>query len=146
MSRIAVYPGSFDPVTNGHLDIIRRAAKMFDKVIVLVSYNVKKNGGTFTPAERVEFIKRCINIKNVTVDSYQGKEFDIVIISGTRSNTHADSRKSLGFIDCSASRINVALSRARKVLVMVADADTYRRNSHFSNFIEYVKDEGYYGT
>ena len=73
------------------------------------------------------------------------KEFDIVIISGTRSNTHADSRKSLGFIDCSASRINVALSRARKVLVMVADADTYRRNSHFSNFIEYVKDEGYYG-
>ena len=51
MSRIAVYPGSFDPVTNGHLDIIRRAAKMFDKVIVLVSYNVKKNGGTFTPPE-----------------------------------------------------------------------------------------------
>lgn len=82
MSRIAVYPGSFDPVTNGHLDIIRRAAKMFDKVIVLVSYNVKKNGGTFTPAERVEFIKRCINIKNVTVDSYQGLLADYVKISG----------------------------------------------------------------
>lgn len=82
MKRIAVYPGSFDPVTNGHLDIIRRAAKMFDKVIVLVSYNVKKNGGTFTPAERVEFIKRCINIKNVTVDSYQGLLADYVKISG----------------------------------------------------------------
>lgn len=82
MSRIAVYPGSFDPVTNGHLDIIRRAAKMFDKVIVLVSYNVKKNGGTFSPAERVEFIKRCINIKNVTVDSYQGLLADYVKISG----------------------------------------------------------------
>lgn len=82
MSRIAVYPGSFDPVTNGHLDIIRRAAKMFDKVIVLVSYNVKKNGGTFTPAERVEFIRRCINIKNVTVDSYQGLLADYVKISG----------------------------------------------------------------
>ena len=86
------------------------------------------------------------NIACNTVDSYQGKEFDIVIVSGTRSNTHTDSRKSLGFIDCSASRINVALSRARKLLIMVADADTYRRNSHFSNFIEYVKDEGYYGT
>ena len=85
------------------------------------------------------------NISCNTVDSYQGKEFDIVIISGTRSNTHTESRKSLGFIDASASRINVALSRARKLLIMVADADTYRRNSHFSNFIEYVKDEGYYG-
>jgi len=81
-----------------------------------------------------------------TVDSYQGKEFDIVIVSGTRSNSHTDSRKSLGFIDASPSRINVALSRARKLLIMVADADTYRRNTHFGNFIEYVKDEGYYGT
>ena len=81
-----------------------------------------------------------------TVDSYQGKEFDIVIVSGTRSNNHTDSRKSLGFIDASPSRINVALSRARKLLIMVADADTYRRNTHFGNFIEYVKDEGYYGT
>ncbi|MBR5233186.1 MAG: pantetheine-phosphate adenylyltransferase [Clostridia bacterium] len=82
MSRIAVYPGSFDPVTNGHLDIIKRAAKMFDKVIVLVSYNAKKHGGTFTPPERVEFIRRCINIKNVTVDSYQGLLADYVKISG----------------------------------------------------------------
>ncbi len=82
MSRIAVYPGSFDPVTNGHLDIIRRASKMFDKVIVLVSYNAKKHGGTFTPSERVEFIRRCVNIKNVVVDSYQGLLADYVKISG----------------------------------------------------------------
>ena len=82
MSRIAVYPGSFDPITNGHLDIIRRAAKMFDKVIVLVSYNARKNGGTFTPAERVEFIRRCVNIPNVSVESYQGLLADYVKIAG----------------------------------------------------------------
>ena len=80
--RIAVYPGSFDPVTNGHLDIIDRAAKMFDKVIVLVSYNIRKNGGTFTPQERVEFIKRSVKAPNVQVESYQGLLADFVKISG----------------------------------------------------------------
>ncbi len=80
--RIAVYPGSFDPITNGHLDIIRRASKMFDKVIVLVSYNAKKRGGTFSPAERVDFIKRCVDIPNVVVDSYQGLLADYVTIAG----------------------------------------------------------------
>ncbi len=83
MSRIAVYPGSFDPVTNGHLDIIKRAAKMFDKVIVLVSYNVKKAGGTFSIPERVDFIRRSItDLQNVTVDSYTGLLADYVTISG----------------------------------------------------------------
>ena len=82
MNRIAVYPGSFDPITNGHLDIIRRASKMFDKVIVLVSYNARKHGGTFTPPERVEFIKRCVNLPNVIVDSYQGLLADYVRIAG----------------------------------------------------------------
>ncbi len=80
--RIAVYPGSFDPVTNGHLDIIRRAAKMFDKVIVLVSYNIRKSGGTFTPQERVEFIRKSVHLPNVQVESYQGLLADFVRISG----------------------------------------------------------------
>lgn len=79
MSRTAVYPGSFDPVTNGHLDIIKRASKMFDKIIVLVSYNAKKSGGTFPISERVEFIKRSIkDLPNVTVDSYTGLLADYV--------------------------------------------------------------------
>ena len=133
-----------------------------DRIIELIKQFLSNNEGRKLDIGIISFYKGQVNLidkrlkesfptsvlENIscnTVDSYQGKEFDIVIISGTRSNTHADSRKSLGFIDCSASRINVALSRARKVLVMVADADTYRRNSHFSNFIEYVKDEGYYG-
>ena len=83
MSRIAVYPGSFDPVTNGHLDIIKRAAKVFDKVIVLVSYNAKKCGGTFQIPERVDFIKRSIkDLPNVVVDSYTGLLADYVKIAG----------------------------------------------------------------
>ena len=69
---IAICPGSFDPVTNGHLDIITRAANMFDKVIVVVATNsTKKN--SFTPEERVEMIKKCIpDLKNVEVEHYSG--------------------------------------------------------------------------
>ena len=85
------------------------------------------------------------NISCNTVDSYQGKEFDIVILSGVRSNTATTPEKSLGFIHYSASRINVALSRAKKLLIVVADADTYRKTDHFKHFIDYVKTEGYYG-
>ena len=79
-----------------------------------------------------------------TVDSYQGKEFDIVIVSGVRSNSFSTAAKSLGFIQYSPSRINVALSRAKRLLIMVADADTYRKNEYFQKFIYYVKKEGYY--
>ena len=71
---IAICPGSFDPITVGHLDIIRRSAKLFDKVIVVVMVNYKKrNSGMFTPEERVEFIKRCTaDMENVEVDNYSG--------------------------------------------------------------------------
>ena len=52
MERIAVCPGSFDPVTVGHLDIITRASKLFDQVIVLVSKNIMKNNACFSPQEQ----------------------------------------------------------------------------------------------
>ena len=69
-----ICPGSFDPVTVGHLDIIRRSALMFDKVIVLVMTNYhKKNTYAFTAEERVSLLKRCVDsIPNVEVDSYDG--------------------------------------------------------------------------
>ena len=56
--KIAVYPGSFDPITNGHLDILSRACKVFDKVIVLVAHNPNKHSN-FTPEERVKMIKEA---------------------------------------------------------------------------------------
>lgn len=59
MERIALYPGSFDPWTNGHLDILSRAVKMFDKIIVTVAVNNKKNA-VFTGEERIELIRESI--------------------------------------------------------------------------------------
>jgi pantetheine-phosphate adenylyltransferase len=73
MRRIAVCPGSFDPITLGHLDVITRTAKMFDKVLVVVMTNFRKPTGSFTVAERMDFIKRCTSdLPNVIVDSYDG--------------------------------------------------------------------------
>ena len=78
----AICPGSFDPVTYGHLDIISRASKMFNKVIVVVaSNNSKKN--SFSPQERVEMIKKCIgNLKNVEVEHYDGLLADYAAAKG----------------------------------------------------------------
>ena len=70
--RIAIYPGSFDPVTNGHLDIIERAASLFDKLIVAVSLNPGKNP-LFTVEERLEMLSGVTrDFKNVKIDSYKG--------------------------------------------------------------------------
>jgi pantetheine-phosphate adenylyltransferase len=76
----AVYPGSFDPITYGHIDIIKRAAKLFDEVIIAVGENPEKKL-TFSKKERVEFIEKSllengVKIENVTVDS-----FDELLIS-----------------------------------------------------------------
>ena len=70
--RIAVCPGSFDPITKGHLDIIKRASLLFDKVIVVVLQNPAKVT-TFTADERVDFIRRVTaDIPNVEADSFSG--------------------------------------------------------------------------
>lgn len=67
--KTAIYPGSFDPVTLGHLNIIKRAAAIFDELIVCVSVNSAKDTGLFTPEERVELIRRVTeDIPNVKVD------------------------------------------------------------------------------
>lgn len=90
--RIGVCPGSFDPVTNGHLDIIMRASKMFDKVIVAVLNNSSKNS-LFTVEERIEMLKSsCSGFDNVEVDAFSGLLIDFlkiknadVIIKGLRA-------------------------------------------------------------
>ncbi|MDE6408608.1 MAG: pantetheine-phosphate adenylyltransferase [Anaeroplasmataceae bacterium] len=90
----AVYPGSFDPFSNGHLDIVKRASKLFDELHILVSYNLNKKTN-FSKDERVAMIKKCVaSLENVIVDSYDGlvvnycKENSIdVIIRGLRNYT-----------------------------------------------------------
>ncbi|ALP89972.1 pantetheine-phosphate adenylyltransferase [Clostridium butyricum] len=89
---IAVYPGSFDPITNGHVDIIRRGAEVFDKVIIGVLVNVDKKH-LFEIDERVKLIKKVTNdIENVEVVSFNGllvdllKEYNAnVVLKGLRN-------------------------------------------------------------
>lgn len=78
--KLAVCPGSFDPVTLGHLDIISRASKLFDKVIVVVMSNATKSP-LFSQVERMELLQKAIveiGISNVTVDCYDGLLADYV--------------------------------------------------------------------
>jgi len=89
--KIAIYPGSFDPITNGHLDILARANKLFDRVIITVAMNSSKNP-LFTENERIDLItKASKGLKNVEVDSFTGLLVDyarrkkaIAIVRGLR--------------------------------------------------------------
>ena len=94
MNRRALYTGSFDPMTNGHLDIIRRSSKMFDELVVGVIVNPNKNP-LFTKDERVAMIKEITaDLPNVRVDSFEGLLADYVnknhfnaVIRGLRATT-----------------------------------------------------------
>ena len=91
--RIAVYPGSFDPVTNGHLDIIRRASRIYDRLVVGVLNNPNKKTPMFSVEERIEMIRKAAeDIENVEVDSFTGLLVDFaktkgaqVIVKGLRT-------------------------------------------------------------
>ena len=95
--KIAIYPGSFDPITLGHLDIIRRAAACFDKVYVCVLSNGDKKP-TFTHQERVELIRGSVEgLENVEVETYGGLLADYarekgscVLVKGLRNATDFD--------------------------------------------------------
>ena len=88
----AIYPGSFDPVTNGHLEIIKRASLLFDKLIVLISVNPNKTS-SFTVDERADLLRRvCYDIPNVQIDSCSGLIVDYfrehecdIIVKGLRA-------------------------------------------------------------
>ena len=70
--KVAIYPGSFDPITKGHLDILKSGAEIFDKVIIAVARNSEKNP-FLTVDERVMLIKESVkDMKNVEVDSFEG--------------------------------------------------------------------------
>jgi pantetheine-phosphate adenylyltransferase len=78
MKKIAVYPGSFDPITNGHIDIIKRGLRMFDELIILIAYNPNKKT-LFSVNERLEMIQEVIkDCNNIRVDSFDGLLVDFV--------------------------------------------------------------------
>lgn len=92
MKNRVVYPGTFDPITNGHIDIIKRAGKMFDEVIIAVAENKDKNP-LFSLEERTEMVKNSVkNMKDIKVDSYKGLLIDylkkvkrFIVIRGLRA-------------------------------------------------------------
>ena len=106
MPTIAMYPGSFDPVTNGHLDIIKRSSRMFDKVIVAVLVNSAKTP-LFTVEERVAMLREsCKNIPNVEIDSFNGlsvifakQKGATVMVRGLRAVTEFENEIQLAHTD-----------------------------------------------
>lgn len=142
--KIAICPGSFDPITNGHLAVIGRAAKLFDKVIVVVMANFRKPVGLFTPEERVELITRCVkDIPNVEVDYYSGLLADyarqkgaVAIVKGLRAvsdfedefqqaltNKQLNADVETVFITANAEHMYLSSSVVKQICEFSADID-----------------------
>ena len=104
--KIAIYPGSFDPITNGHLNIIQRAAKIFDRLIVCVMVNAGKKP-MFTKDERVQMIRCAIgDMPNVTIDSsdellaeYAKQQGSCVIVKGLRAGSDFENEFQMALIN-----------------------------------------------
>lgn len=126
----AVYPGSFDPVTNGHLDIIRRAAQLVDELVVSVLINTAKNP-LFTLEERVRLLEEATaDIPNVRVDSFSGllinymKENDIpLIIKGLRAISDFEAEFQMALMNRRLS------PGAETVFLMTANEHSYLSSS-----------------
>lgn len=109
--KCAIYPGSFDPVTLGHLDIIKRAAAIFDELIVCVSVNSAKDSGLFSPEERVALIEKVTEeLPNVRVDcsrelvaEYARKNRSRVLVKGLRAVSDYESEIQMAMINAKLS-------------------------------------------
>ena len=137
--KIAIYPGSFDPVTSGHLNIIQRAAKIFDKLIVCVMVNAGKNP-MFTLEERVDLIRRVTkSLPNVEVDSsselladYAKRRGSCVIVKGLRAGSDFENEFQMALIN---HKINPELD----TMFLTAESQYMYLSSST------VKELGYYG-
>ena len=104
--KIAIYPGSFDPITNGHLNIIRRAASIFDKLIICVMVNPGKNP-MFTREERVQLISSVVaDLPNIEVDAseellaeYARRKGSCVIVKGLRASSDFENEFQMALIN-----------------------------------------------
>jgi pantetheine-phosphate adenylyltransferase len=126
MSTLAVYPGSFDPLTNGHVDIISRGAKLFDRIIVAILVNAEKSP-LFSTAERVEIAREVFQgLPNVEVDTFDGLLVDYVerrradaIVRGLRAVSDFEFEFQMALMN---RRLN---GRIETVFMMPAEQYTY---------------------
>ncbi len=110
----AICPGSFDPITLGHINIIRRSAQIFDNVVVCIMHNAMKPSPMFTVEEKMDMVRRVVaKYPNVTVDSYDGllaeyaKKYDgAVVVKGLRAASDFESEFQMDLIN---KKINPAL-------------------------------------
>lgn len=118
-----VFPGSFDPVTRGHLDLIRRASSVFDHVTVTVMFNMHKNG-TIPVDRRIELLKKvCLPFQNVTVDRWDGLLADYmrmknekIVIRGIRGSMETEQE----ILSCAANRM---LNEGMETLFLPSDPE-----------------------
>ncbi len=159
--KIAIYPGSFDPVTLGHKDVIERASNLFDKVIVLVLNNSSKTP-MFTLEERMKFINRCVSLDNVEVDTYSGLLVDYAkehnasaIIKGLRAVTDFDNEfqqalinKSLYpkietlFLPAKGENMFLSSSMVKEVCTLGGDISAFVPNEILNDIIKRCKGDG----
>ena len=144
-NRCCLYPGSFDPVTLGHMDVIRRAAAIFDTVVVGVLHNPDKQGA-FPVAQRVDMLRRaCADIPNVKIISYPGllarltRDMGIrVVVRGVRTAADLESETAMAhingrldpgletlFLPASPERADVSASMVRQLAQFGADFSDY---------------------
>jgi len=129
LSRIAIYPGSFDPFTFGHLDIIERGSKVFDKMVVAVAHNVSKKT-TFSIEERVKIIKEVFkNNDKVEVDSFKGLLVDYSKSKGTNIVLRGMRSVSDFEYEMQMAHANKSLDPELETVFMV----TSRKYSHISS-------------
>ncbi len=154
---IAIYPGSFDPITKGHLDVLETGAKIFEKVIIVVAYNLNKKS-FLTVDERVNLIKESVkHLDNVEVDSFDGLTVDYakkrnatILLRGLRAVSDFEYEMQL-------SQTNSALSEDIKTVFLITKPEynfissstvkeIYLNNADISKFVpqpvsEYLKNK-----
>lgn len=136
MGRVAIFPGSFDPITNGHVDIIERASQVFGSLIVAVGRNPEK-AELFNPDERVAMIRELIgDSPNVTVESYEGLTIDFalrvnagVIVRGIRDGV--DLRDEL-----SAANTNLIVGQIETVFLLAAERYALTSSTFIKQIVE----------
>ena len=143
--RIAIYPGSFDPITNGHLDILNRALEIFDKVIVLVAINPNKKS-RFSTEERIAMIKEAVDNPNIEVDSYQGLTVEYAkahgakhLIRGLRAVTDFEYEFQLAtandFIDSSIDSVFLMSKNDKSFINSSMIVELYRQGQDVSSLV-----------